>query len=91
MMPSKLLAFLLTILAIFAIIDISRGASIQFALLFDDTLAYEAENGTLDTLAVASPRDPVNQAVTPPEATSDFLYPDVPGVVRANWQAGSGQ
>lgn len=90
-MPSKLLAFLLSILAIFAIIDISRGASIQFALLFDDAPVFEAENGALGTVAVASPRTPVNQVVTPPEAASDFLDPDVPGVVRANWQAGAGQ
>lgn len=90
-MPSKLLAFLLSILAIFAIIDISRGASIQFALLFDDAPVFEAENGALGTLAVANPGNPINSSVTPPEATSDFLNPDVPGVVRANWQAGSGQ
>ncbi|MCB1528942.1 MAG: hypothetical protein KDJ45_14760 [Hyphomicrobiaceae bacterium] len=97
MMPSKLLAFLLSILAIFAVADIYRDASMRLSLLHDVTASQGVEKVALETNASTNAAngtvlnaDPVQDSALMARASTDrgseFAGSDVAGVVKANWQ-----
>ena len=101
MMPSKLLAFLLSILAIFALTDIYRDASMRLSLLHDGTASQGVEKVALETNASTNAStnaangtvlnaDPVQDSALMARASTDrgseFAGSDVAGVVKANWQ-----
>lgn len=77
-MPKKVLALLLTIIAIFAVIDLTRAARTQFA----------SGIGTR-SLADAGAKAAVSEAVRANAVAKPV--PNRPGIVHATWQAGDGQ